>query len=108
MALLHIALQEGFTGDDVVVRVQGEEVFRKEDVTTRLQIGYADSFEVRVEGEEVKIEVLLPLKNLSETIILQVPPTEYLGLSIYEGRLITEPPVSPNVVVRMTVCPLAN
>jgi hypothetical protein len=35
MALLHIALQEGFTGDDVVVRVQGEEVFRKEDVTTR-------------------------------------------------------------------------
>jgi hypothetical protein len=79
MALLHIALQEGFTGDDVVVRAQ-------EDVTTRLQIGYADSFEVRVEGE-VKIEVLLPLKNLSETIMLQVPPTEYLGVSINEGRI---------------------
>jgi hypothetical protein len=79
MALLHIALQEGFTGDDVVVRAQ-------EDVTTRLQIGYADSFEVRVEGE-VKIEVLLPLKSLSETIMLQVPPTEYLGVSINEGRI---------------------
>ena len=73
-------------GDDVVVRAQEEEVFCKKDVTTRLQIEYADSFEVRVEGE-VKIEVLLPLKSLSETIMLQVPPTEYLGLSINEGRI---------------------
>jgi hypothetical protein len=81
------ALQEGFVGDDVVVRAQGEEVFHKKDVTTRLQIEYADSFEVRVEGGEVKIEVLLPLKNLSETIMLQVPPIEYLGLSINEGRI---------------------
>jgi hypothetical protein len=87
MALLHIALQEGFMGDDVVVRVQGEEVFCKEDVTTRPQIGYADSFEVRAEGEDVKIEVLLPLKKLSETIMLQVPPTEYLGVSLNEGRI---------------------
>jgi hypothetical protein len=35
----------------------------------------------------VKIEVLLPLKNLSETIVLQVPPTEYLGLLLNEGRI---------------------
>ena len=72
---------------DPVVRVQGEEVFRKEDVTTQPQIRYADSFEVRAEGEEVKVEVLLPLKKLSETVMLQVPPTEYLGLSINEGRI---------------------
>ena len=65
---------------------KGRECSTKEDVTTRLQIGYADSFEVRVEGE-VKIEVLLPLKSLSETIMLQVPPTEYLGVSINEGRI---------------------
>jgi hypothetical protein len=87
MALLHIALQEGFMGDDIVVRVQGEEVFRKEDVTTRPQIGYADSFDVEAEGEEVKVEVLLPLKKLSETIMVQVPPTEYVGVSIIEGRI---------------------
>jgi hypothetical protein len=49
---------------DVVVRVQGEEVFRKEHVTTRPQNGYVDSFEVRAEGEEVKIEVLLPLTEV--------------------------------------------
>jgi hypothetical protein len=87
MALLHIALQEGFMGDDIVVRVQGEEVFRKEDVTTRPQIGYADSFDVEAEGEEVQVEVLLPLKKLSETIMVQVPPTEYVGVSIIEGRI---------------------
>jgi hypothetical protein len=87
MALLHIALQEGFMGDDVVVRVQGEEVFRKENVTTRPQIGYADSFEVEAEGEELKVKVLLPLKKLSETVMLQVPPTEYLEVSINEDRI---------------------
>ncbi len=46
MVLLHIAFQEGFTDDTVVVRVNGREVFRKGSVKTRLQIGYADSFEV--------------------------------------------------------------
>ena len=64
MPLLHIAFQEGFTDDTVVVRVNGEEVFHKGSVKTRLQIGYADSFEMTVEEGSVNVEVLLPLKNL--------------------------------------------
>ena len=87
MALLHIAFQEGFTGDTVVVRVNGEEVFRKGNVKTRLQIGYADSFEMNVEEGSVNVEVLLPLKNLSETIVLQVSTAVYVGVSIHEGRI---------------------
>ena len=64
MGLLHVAFQEGFRDDAVVVRVNGEEVFHKGSLKTRLQIGYADSFELTVEEGRVDIEVLLPLKNL--------------------------------------------
>jgi len=88
MALLHIALQEGFTGDIVIVRVNNEEVFRKESVKTRLQIGYADSFEVTIEEGYVNVEVVLPLKNLSETIVLQVSTSLYIGVSIHEGKIV--------------------
>ena len=87
MALLHVAFQEGFADDAVVVQVNGEEVLHKESVKTRLQIGYADYFEVTVEEGSVNIEVLLPLKNISETIVLQVSTAVYVGVSIHHGRI---------------------
>ena len=46
MALLHIAFQDGFTDDTVVVLINGGEVFRKEGVNTKLLLGYADFVEV--------------------------------------------------------------
>ncbi len=85
--LVHIAFQEGFTDDTGVVRVNGREVFRRGSVKTRLQIGYADSFEVTVEEGSVNVEVLLPLRNLSQTIVLQVSTAVYVGVSIHEGRI---------------------
>ncbi len=87
MALLHVAFQEGFRNDAVVVRVNGEEVFHKQSVKTRLQIGYADSLELTVEEGRVDIEVLLPFKNLSETILLQVSTAVYVGVSIHDSRI---------------------
>jgi len=88
MALFHIAFQEGFTDDTVVVRVNEGEVFRKDNVKTRTQIGYADSFEVTIEEGSVKVEVLLPLKNLSEIFVLQVSTAVYMGISIDDGRIV--------------------
>lgn len=87
MALLHIALQEGFADDTVVIRIDGEKVFRKGNVKTRHQIGYADSFETIVEEGSVNIEVSLPLKNLSEAIVLQVSSATYVRVSILEDRI---------------------
>jgi len=60
MKLLHIAFQEGFADDTVVIRVNGKEVFRKASVKTRTQIGYAGSFEVNVQEGSVNVEVTLP------------------------------------------------
>ncbi len=88
MALLHIAFQDGFSDDTVVALVNGEEVFRKTGVTTRLQVGHADSFEVTVEGGPVDIRILLPLKDLSEVIQVQVAAATYVGVSIERGKIV--------------------
>lgn len=87
MVSLVVDLQDGFAGDLVVVRVNGREVFRKEGVQTKLLLGYADSFEIQVPEGTVNVEVTLPLKNLSKTIVLQVSTKVYLGLSIHDSRI---------------------
>lgn len=87
MTALRIALQDGFEGDPVVVKVNGKEVFKQENVKTKRQIGKAASFEVEVEEGSANVEVSLPLKNLSETIAFKVSGEVYLGVSIAEGKI---------------------
>jgi len=87
MGLLHIALQEGFEDETVVIRVAGKEVFRKDHVRTKLQIGFADSFEVNVEESPATIEIDLAAKNLTETVEVQAQNTVYVGLSLIGGKI---------------------
>ena len=87
MAQLQVALQEGFEGETVVIRVAGREVFRKDNVTTKLQIGFAESFEMNVEEGSVNLEIALPAKALSKAIDLQAKNTIYVGVSIIAGQV---------------------
>jgi hypothetical protein len=87
MAQLVIALQRGFVDDLVVVRVNDQEVFRKEGVKTKLLLGYADSFEAQAPEGPANVEVILPTRDLAETIVLQLTKVVYLGLSIHDGRI---------------------
>ena len=87
MALLHIALHEGFNDDTVMILVNSKEVFNKPNVKTKLQIGYADSIEVNIQEVSVNVKVILPLRNLSESIDLQVSTSVYLGVSASPGRI---------------------
>jgi hypothetical protein len=87
MAKLHIALQEGFDHEAVVIRVNRKDVFNKQDVRTRLQIGLADSFDVEVEDGPATVEILLPKKNLTKEIKTQVPQEPYLGVSLVAGKI---------------------
>ena len=87
MADLRIALQDGFDGDTVVVKVNGKEVFKQQHIKTKRQIGKAASFEVEVEGGSAKVEVSLPLKNLSEIISVKVSGEAYLGISVVEDKI---------------------
>ena len=88
MTLLTIDLQEGFTKDFLtVIQVNSQEVFCKEDVQTKLLLGYADSFEVEVPKGTVIVETILPSRNLSKTMNLKISTAVYLGISIQEGNI---------------------
>lgn len=84
MASLYANLQDGFTDDLVVVRVNGTEAFRKEGVRTSLLLGYADSFHTQITGGPANVEVIVPSRNVSKKISVRKP---YLGVSILEGEI---------------------
>jgi hypothetical protein len=88
MALLKIDFQDGFNGDLVVVKINGEEVFNKENIKTRLEISYADSFEIDVSTGQIIVEVSLPKKKISKAYPLESSAPIYLGLSVQDDKLI--------------------
>lgn len=89
---IRVDLREGFEGDEVVLRLDGEEVFRKEGVTTLPQIGRADGIDVHVGHGPVTVQVELPNRGLSGSY--PVPgPGVHLGISVEKGGLTHE--ISP-------------
>ena len=88
MPLLHIALQEGFAGDAVVLRINGREVFNQPAVKTRTQTGFAAACEENVPAGACRAEVFLPGRQLIESIGLSLAHDTWLGVSLtLEGRL---------------------
>lgn len=86
MPTLRVDLGEGFLDDTVVVRVNGEER-RRSHVRTRLQTGFADSFEIDVQEAAVDVEVALPSRGTSTSVPVAFgkADTVYLGLSVAAG-----------------------
>jgi len=87
MATLSIDFQDGFVDDTIIVQVNGEEVFQKEHVSTKLILGLADSFETEVETGLVNIEINVQTKNLTEDFLLEVSADTYIGISIMNGKI---------------------
>ena len=86
--LLTIDLREGFHHDTVVIHLNGKEVYRQEDVTTRLQIGFADRLECSTTGEQAQVKITLPTKEKAETIELKLASPTFLGVNLTEGEKI--------------------
>jgi len=93
---LHIALQEGFAGESVTIVVNAEEVFRKQDVKTRWQIGYADAVEVQVPAGPVEVQIAVESRQAATTLMLQVTQPTYVGVSLTaEGTLTSRVSLTP-------------
>jgi len=79
--LLHIALQDGFREDTVRIEAAGREIYRKQGVTSKTQIGYADSVEVELAAPtELKIQV--ETRHASQTCSLPPHGPIYVGVSL--------------------------
>jgi hypothetical protein len=81
MPVLHIALQDGFAGEPVTIRVDGREIYKKDQVRTRTQIGFADSVEATVPQGVANVEV----SARSSTVKLTHTLTQDLYIAVSLG-----------------------
>lgn len=87
MARLGIHLQDGFTGDEVVVKVNGEERLRREDVRTKRVLGLAERVELEVDDGPLSVEVSAPNRGLEKRIELEASDEAHLGVSLTNGEI---------------------
>jgi hypothetical protein len=87
MAKLGIHLQNGFDGDEVVVTAGGEELMRRENVSTRKMLGLAGHEEFEVAAAPLSLHVSIPGRGVDERIELEPGEERYVGLSLVDGEL---------------------
>ena len=89
---INLALQDGFDGDEVVVRVDGDEAYRGEEITTRTQISHAADTQLDVPDGPFTLEVDVPTRGVHETF--QVDPHAHpnVALSLRNAGLVAAYP----------------
>jgi hypothetical protein len=79
MSTLHIALQDGFAGDTVSIRLDGREVYRKDGVRTDLRISRADGIDVpAAAGANVEVQA----RGQMGSVLVDADRTPYLAVSL--------------------------
>ena len=87
MPRLHIALQEGFAGEPVTISVDGHEVYKRNEVHTRTQIGLADSVETTHDAGTAAIEIRAG--ETTATITATITGDLFVGVSrSKDGRIV--------------------
>jgi hypothetical protein len=87
MPALNIDFQSGFKNDTVVILVNNNEVFRKDNVQTLLLTDHAESVSLDIEKGSVCIDIIIDTKNLRKAINADIMATTYLGISIVMGAI---------------------
>ena len=88
MASLTIALTDGFTGQAVVVRVDGRVVLDEERVRTRPQIGLAREIAVPVgDSAQHTVAVILPADGIEGSLTVDAAVTPAVLVAVREGAI---------------------
>jgi hypothetical protein len=90
--LIHVALEDGFDDDTVVLRVDGAEAYREAGVTTRTQISRAADTELEVRDAGAVLEVDVPTRDVRETVELRPPLPPVVALSLRDGSVLVAYP----------------
>jgi hypothetical protein len=88
MAVINVALEEGFEGDTVIVEVNGRQVFEQDGVSTRTQIGLAELFEVAVDERDTVVEVRVSTRGATGSITHPVVDGLHVGVSVQQGDIV--------------------
>ena len=90
MAELEIQLTEMFRDDAVVVHIDDEEVYAKEDVKTNLSVGIADVIRASVPSGTVNVTIAMPKRRLSHRSQISVENTLYLRVSVSQAGIVVD------------------
>ncbi len=88
MSKVGVDFQEGFSDDEVVVTVDGVEVYRQENLQTDYSIGLADSVKIDVASLPCELKIVLPQKGLSTKIILNLSFPVAIGVSLQDDQMV--------------------
>ncbi|HWW61459.1 MAG TPA: hypothetical protein VN181_08840 [Thermoanaerobaculia bacterium] len=85
MPTLDIHLQEGFAGDEVIVRIDGEERLRRAAVHTRRALSLAEhvTFEVDAGAHVIDVSV----RGIERRIAVDVADKLYVGIGVKDDEL---------------------
>ncbi len=84
---VHFALQEGFANEEVHILCNDVNLYKKENVTTDIRYGLADSFEVTLQDGMNKVKISLPKRSISQEFQIQSRSPQYVGISLKDGDL---------------------
>ena len=85
--LLHVVLQEGFAQDEVIVDVDTT-THEFADVSTRLQVGMAQTFDVQVPRGTARVVVRVPGRGAQGAIEVRVGSEHWLRIDLdADGRV---------------------
>src|SRR3954451_21432210 len=89
LADLKLYLTDGFDGDRVIVRVNDKVVFDREGITTKKLLGLAQAVPtVQVPGEEAKVEVSVPGKNIAASFDVNLSNGSHVPVTLEGTRLL--------------------
>jgi hypothetical protein len=85
---IHLALQDGFDDDEVVLRVEGSEAFKGEGITTRTQLSHAADMHLDVPDRPFGLDVDVPTRGVRETVQIDPQTNPNVTVSLRDGRLV--------------------
>jgi uncharacterized protein (DUF1501 family) len=85
--LINVALQDGFDGDTVVIRVDGAEAYRGEAITTRTQISLAAETQLDVPDGTFQLEVEVSTRGLEQRFEIDPQAQPNVSLSVRGDEL---------------------
>jgi hypothetical protein len=80
-----IHLQDGFSDDTVIVKLNGKEFFNQQHITTQALIGFADTFTTETSSKQAVLEISLPKRGFLKDIQLEISDELHIGISV-EGN----------------------
>ncbi len=88
MPVMSVALENGFEGDAVEIRV-GEQVVRRPDVRTRTVVGFAEVVDIPVPDGDWPVQIRLPERHLRTDLNVAVADADVHVRVIVAGQSLT-------------------